>query len=195
MRIGSLLLFQALIFFVSASYAFSETYTYTDENGAMAFVDDPGKIPAKARKTMRSLDESPGESSVVESDSSNASNKVIEFYVQPHCGGICPIAEEYFQSRDYRYVKYMATYDYPENYERYKKHGGKGIPFIVIGSYKSDGFGTGTMGEIDKIMGHKTTYKEEEQMNKAIRKMDKEEHQRAWLTGKSVSQWGGPPKD
>lgn len=68
-KMNSIIVFLMLCFFVDASYA--ELIKYTDKDGTLCFVDDPGKVPKKYRHNII-RDE---EEVVVQTDSRNESRQ------------------------------------------------------------------------------------------------------------------------
>ncbi|BCG46287.1 glutaredoxin family protein [Citrifermentans bremense] len=142
---------------LGCSPALAEMYKWVDEKGVVTFKDTPPPSSKKRKKVKvyNDYDFAPapptqpaaaGKSgtSKVSSASQAASGKTsrfsgtVELYVTSWCG-YCKKAESYLKSNGIAYVAYDIEKDSAAN-RRHKELGGRGVPLIIIGSNKMNGF-------------------------------------------------------
>ena len=128
--------YTTLLLLVLVSVASAQIYTWTDENGAIHFGDNP-KNPAQARAVNV-------EPNVVESASGGQkapdgdSAKRVTMYATSWCG-YCNKARQYFRAKGIDYIEYDIEKD--ERARRmYDALGGKGVPVILVGKKRLNGF-------------------------------------------------------
>lgn len=139
-----------------ATGAFAETYTYTDASGAVSYVDDSGKIPARYRSKAKlsgemepvNLIESGGPAPlgtgkgklqpVKGAEAKKRFDGIIEMYVTSWCPA-CRSAESYIRKMGYQYVKYDVEKDDAAR-SRNDSYPGRGVPLIVVGDNNFRGF-------------------------------------------------------
>lgn len=135
--------------------AVAEMYRYTDSKGQLCFVDDISKVPKKYRKQLRSADDL-GEVSIVESPPAGTAKRAkpspgeapaaaarrfggtVELYAADWCPH-CRKAEAYMRAKGIAYVKHDIEKD-PAAKRRFDELGGGGVPLIVVGSHRMNGF-------------------------------------------------------
>lgn len=140
----------------SATVAFAETYSYTDASGALSYVDDPAKIPAKYRSKAKlpgemepvNLIESGGPAPlgagkgkrqpVKGAEAKKRFDGTIEMYVTSWCPA-CRSAESYIRKMGYQYVKYDIEKDAAAR-RRNDSYPGRGVPLIVVNDNNFRGF-------------------------------------------------------
>lgn len=131
----------------------AEMYSYTDGQGELHFVDDISKVPKKYRKKLKNLDNLPDVSVM---DATPAPKKgaargegarprrsewfsgTVEMYAADWCPH-CRKAEQYMTAKGIPFVKYDIDRDAGAK-RRYQELGAGGIPLILIGDKKMNGF-------------------------------------------------------
>ncbi|GFE62825.1 glutaredoxin domain-containing protein [Geobacter sp. AOG2] len=139
------------------SIAGAEMYQWVDENGAVTFKDTPPPASKKKKKVKvyRDNDFAPapppqpvsakptGKSAAAQVAQPAPSPQVhftgtVELYVTSWCG-YCKRAQSYLKSKGVPYVAYDIEQDSAAR-QRHKDLGGHGVPLIIIGSHKMNGF-------------------------------------------------------
>lgn len=142
---------------IGSSLALAEMYQWVDDKGVVTFKDTPPPSSKKRKKVKvySDYDFAPappsqpattGKSggSAAKSPSQAASTKssrftgTVEIYVTSWCG-YCKKAESYLKSKGIPYVAYDIEKDSAAD-KRHKELGGRGVPLIIIGSNKMNGF-------------------------------------------------------
>lgn len=167
-RFAMPLLFIALLAGLSAP-AQAELYRWVDEQGVVTYKDTPP--PARVKKgsvrvyqgqdfapappvaapaadrpaTARETTDSPRPPKSARAAQSAAQ---VELYKTVWCG-YCRQAESYLQRRGIAYTSYDIEQD-PAAKRRYKELGGRGVPFIVVGSQTLAGF---SPQALDQLLG------------------------------------------
>lgn len=134
----------------------AEVYTYTDGKGAVSYVDDLGKVPAKYRSKVKLLGEmeplnlidsggpTPAKNGKVKRPSAKAAEAgkrfdgTIELYVTSWCPA-CKSAESYIKKMGYQSVQYDIEKDAAAR-SRSNSYPGRGVPLIVVGDNSFRGF-------------------------------------------------------
>ena len=148
----------AIITLLSAvSLAGAEMYQWVDDNGVVTFKDSPppaskkrSKVkvyndsdfdpapppqPAPAKRKSKGSSTAAAQTSAPEKERFTGT---VEMYVTAWCG-YCKKAKEYMNSKGIPYVAYDIEKD-SAAFQRYKEHGVRGVPLIIIGSNKMSGF-------------------------------------------------------
>jgi glutaredoxin len=132
----------------------AEMYRYTDGKGQLCFVDDISKVPKKYRKQIRSADDLPevnvmqappastkrGSAAVAgqQKGSARRFDGTVELYSTEWCPH-CKRAEAYMLQKGIRFAKHDIEKDSAAK-RRYEELGAGGVPLILVGSEKMNGF-------------------------------------------------------
>lgn len=142
---------------LSSSLALAEMYKWVDDKGVVTFKDTPPPSSKKRKKVKVYSDHDfaaapPSQSATAGKSGTGAANSssqtaspkasrfngTVELYVTSWCG-YCKKAESYLKSNGVPYVAYDIEKDSAAN-KRHKELGGRGVPLIIIGSNKMNGF-------------------------------------------------------
>jgi len=133
-----------MLFFCTSSMSMAEIYKWTDANGKVHFSDKP-----PANKNVETIDEqrlasrassyTQAEIKILPTDSSAyQKNQKLIMYTTSSCG-YCAKAREYFAKQRIPFKE--KNIETSEKYHRqFKKIGGKGVPVILWGKNKMNGF-------------------------------------------------------
>ena len=144
-------------FMVCCSLASAEMYQWVDDNGVVTFKDTPPP-PSKRKNKVKvyyDSDFAPSPSTPPPAEKQNApstfkqiiqpspkkaqhANGPVEVYMTSWCG-FCKKTMKYLDSMGVSYVTYDIEKDNAARL-RHKELGGHGVPLIVIGSHKINGF-------------------------------------------------------
>ncbi|HTY21121.1 MAG TPA: glutaredoxin domain-containing protein [Geobacteraceae bacterium] len=147
---------------LAISSAGAEMYQWVDENGVVTFKDAPPPS-SKKRKKVKVYNDSDfaptppdqpgpstgnGKGTATKSSPSATAKKerftgTVEIYVTDWCG-YCKQAQRYMKSKGIPYVAYDIEKDSAAR-QRHKELGGRGVPLIIIGSEKMNGFSPETL--------------------------------------------------
>jgi glutaredoxin-like YruB-family protein len=140
------------------SPALAEMYKWVDDKGVVTFKDTPPPSSKKRKKVKvkvyNDYDFAPapliqpaaaGKSGTSKAGASQGApakssrfSGTVELYVTSWCG-YCKKAESYLKSNGIPYVAYDIEKDSAAN-QRHKELGGRGVPLIIIGSNKMNGY-------------------------------------------------------
>jgi glutaredoxin-like YruB-family protein len=143
---------------LGASLAGAEMYQWVDENGVVTFKDTPPPASKKRKKVKVYNDSDFAPAPPPQAAPAKGGNKssaarptpqpapqkqeqftgTVEMYVTDWCG-YCKKAQSYLKSRGIPFVAYDIEKD-PAAKRRHKELGGHGVPLIIIGSNKMNGF-------------------------------------------------------
>lgn len=141
----------ALLLFCHAWTARAEIYRYTDNKGALHFVDDISKVPKKYRIQLRNA-RPMRDISVVDTASAPARHRVedppprsrsngsndVELFVTSWCG-YCKKMERFLKEKGISYTRYDIEKDgYAAR--TYRELGGSGVPVTRIGTNVVHGY-------------------------------------------------------
>lgn len=116
-----------------ASVANAEIYSYVDESGRVVYSSEkPPGVEAVRKVTIRDN----SVSSMASYDESE--NKDVVMYSASWCG-ICKKARAYFEDQGIDYNEYDIDKD-PQGKREYTQLGGRGVPVILVGNKRMDGF-------------------------------------------------------
>lgn len=148
------LLLALLVFSVPAG---AEMYQWVDDNGVVTFKDTPPPASKKRRKVKVYNDGDfapapPAQPQPAPRAKANAAaapapapapkqerfSGTVELFVTDWCG-YCKKAQAYLKGRGIPYVAYDIEKDAAAN-KRYKELGGRGVPLILVGSNRMNGY-------------------------------------------------------
>lgn len=124
-------------------------YKWVDENGKVHFGDRPPESEQAEQVTVRiNTYQSPEISTEIFSGAKKAvaKNKKVVMYGTEWCG-VCKKAKRYFKERGIRYVEYDVEKS-ARGKRDYKKLNGKGVPIILVGDKRLNGFSSGSFEKI-----------------------------------------------
>ncbi|KAB0667237.1 DUF4124 domain-containing protein [Oryzomonas japonica] len=148
-----------IILSLGFSLAGAEMYKWVDENGVVTFKDTPPPASKKRRKVKVYSDSDFAPAPLTQPQPQPAKHNTtksalaptppappkkenfsgtVELYVTDWCG-YCKKAQAYLKGRGIPYVAYDIEKD-GTAHKRYKELGGRGVPLIIIGSNKMNGF-------------------------------------------------------
>jgi len=130
-----------IILCVLASAAFAEVYKWTDANGRVHYGDNPKegdnaeqvKLQINSYEAVTVTDYTPS----AEATESKKPKRVI-MYSTEWCG-YCKKAAKYFRENNIAFTEYDIEKD-PAAKKRYDALGAKGVPVILVGSKRMNGF-------------------------------------------------------
>lgn len=127
-----------LILLASASLQ-AEIYKWTDKNGKVRFGDRPPKTQqVETIKTKVNSMAEPGDHYSQGESSTTAKRKTVVMYSTSWCG-YCRKARQYFKQNNIPFKEYDIEKNKSAK-KRYDALGGRGIPLIVVGKKKVQGF-------------------------------------------------------
>jgi len=142
-----LLLFFCLFSFSQSS--FSEIYKWVDDAGEVHFTDRPPKDQKTEKVTVKinTYKNVSVSDNVFESNNKKTSrNKKIIMYSTTWCG-VCKRAKKYFQKNNIAYTEYDVEKS-SKGKRDYKKMNGRGVPIILIGKKRLNGFNASRFNQI-----------------------------------------------
>lgn len=159
-RTGGTMTMRMLFAIATVLLAFSisgaEMYQWVDENGVVTFKDTPPPASKKKKKVKVYQDSDFSPAPPPQPVSAKRSSKsaavpaaqvrftgTVEMYVTSWCG-YCKQAQSYLKSKGIPYVAYDIEKDSSAK-QRHKELGGHGVPLIIIGSNKMNGFSPESM--------------------------------------------------
>ena len=130
-RIGMLVFIAGML---AAGAAWSEIYRWTDANGKVHFADKPSV--EHSSKTVK-LRINTYESVSYKTSSVDVGRKVV-MYSASWCG-VCKRAKRYFQKQGIPFAEYDVEKS-SKGKSEYRKLGARGVPVILVGNKRMDGF-------------------------------------------------------
>ena len=119
---------------LAAGAAWSEIYRWTDANGKVHFADKPSV--EHSSKTVK-LRVNTYESVSYKTSSVDVGRKVV-MYSASWCG-VCKRAKRYFQKQGIPFAEYDVEKS-SKGKSEYRKLGARGVPVILVGNKRMDGF-------------------------------------------------------
>ena len=124
------------IFLLISFSTYAEIYVYTDENGKKHFTDKP---PKDAEVSIVEIKINSYESPNIESYSGSlASKDKVVMYSAVWCG-YCKKARNYFNENNIAFTEYDVEKS-SKGKRDYKNMNGKGVPIILVGKKRLNGF-------------------------------------------------------
>ncbi|MCP5439966.1 MAG: glutaredoxin family protein [Chromatiaceae bacterium] len=115
--------------------AHAEIYRWVDENGKVHFSDKPSWSHSSEQVTLRI---NTYEGVTYDTSSIDVGAKKVVMYSASWCG-VCKKAKRYFAEKGVTYTEYDVEKSV-EGKSAFKKLGGKGVPVILVGSRRMNGF-------------------------------------------------------
>ncbi|HHJ16051.1 MAG TPA: glutaredoxin family protein [Gammaproteobacteria bacterium] len=129
-------------------------YSWTDENGKVHYGDRPPVDRNAERVTVRvNTYESPSEITQVDSRTSSAPRGKVIVYTTQRCG-YCKKAKKFLKRNNIRYTEYDVETS-AKGKRDYKKLKGTGVPIILVGNQRMNGFSEGRLAGLLKNAGYK----------------------------------------
>lgn len=122
------------------SYVTSEIYSWTDENGKVHFSDKPS-VQHESKEVevkVNTYEAVTYENFSFESTKVKKTNKKVVMYSTIWCG-MCKKAKRYFKENKIKYKEYDVETT-SKGKRDYKKLDGKGVPIILVGDQRMNGF-------------------------------------------------------
>jgi glutaredoxin len=129
---GRLLLVSVLSVVVSGAQ--SEIYRWTDENGKVHFSDQPSR---EHRTEAVEVQVNTYESVSIDTSAFDTGKKVV-MYSASWCG-VCKKAKRYFKENDIKFTEYDIEKS-AKGRSDYRKLNTKGVPVILVGNERMNGF-------------------------------------------------------
>ena len=124
-----------IILFLAGS-ASAGIYKWVDENGKTHFTDRPPQSQKTEQVTLRINTYTTPE--ISELESVVAAGRGVIMYSTEWCG-VCKKAKRYFKQKGIRYTEFDIEKN-PKARAEFKRLGGKGVPVILIGKRRMNGF-------------------------------------------------------
>ncbi|MGH8494201.1 MAG: glutaredoxin domain-containing protein [Moraxellaceae bacterium] len=131
---------QALLLLAASAPALAEVYKWVDANGAIQFSDkQPAKPQSKVEKVkIEVVTYSFVKTTPVKIPLPAAARGHVTLYGTPWCG-YCKKARQYFQANNIPYRDLDVDSD-SQAKEEWQQMGGRGVPVILVGQQRMDGF-------------------------------------------------------
>jgi len=126
-------------------------YQWKDANGGVHIGDQP---PDPSRAQQISVRVNTYEGSAVEGQENafNGAGKKVVIYTSSRCG-YCKKAKAWFSSKGVAYTEYDVE-NSNKGQRDYKRLGGRGVPIILVGEQRLNGFSEGRLGAALKKAGY-----------------------------------------
>lgn len=124
-----------LVSLIISQASYSEIYKYTDKDGKVRFTDrkPSGNNKAETVKLKINTVKTPS----VSNNALGVNNKIV-MYSATWCG-VCKQARHYFQNKGIPFQEYDVEKSI-KGRKDFRRLGGKGVPIILIGNKRMDGF-------------------------------------------------------
>lgn len=136
-----------LIGFVAVPAAGGGVYKWTDKDGKTHFGDQP---PADARAEALRIQTYTGPAEVVEASDKTA--RGVTLFTAAWCG-VCKQAKDYFSKKGVAYTEYDVEKS-PTGKAEFKRLQGKGVPIILVGSRRMNGFSPDRLDQMLRDTGN-----------------------------------------
>jgi glutaredoxin len=141
----------SVFLFLLPSLAAAGIFSWTDETGKVHYGDRPPIDRAVDKVTVRvNTYASPSEISQLDSPA-NAQGKVV-LYTTQRCG-YCKMAKAYLKRKNIGYTEYDVETSKKGQLD-FKKLNGSGVPIILVGDQRMNGFSEGRMASMLKKAGY-----------------------------------------
>jgi glutaredoxin len=148
-RLSGLALLCGLTVPIAAAQA--GVYKWTDDQGRVHYSDAPPSR-GKSEQVKIRINSYTGPA-VVSKGPGAASGKEVLIYTTSWCG-VCKMAKGYLDSRGVRYREVDVETD-ANGKQEFAKLGGRGVPVILVGEGRMDGFDQGRLEAMLKAAGHR----------------------------------------
>ncbi|MEA3243529.1 MAG: glutaredoxin family protein [Pseudomonadota bacterium] len=126
-------------------------YQWKDANGGVHIGDQPPD-PSRAQQIAVRVNTYKGSAVEGQENALNGSEKKVVIYTTSHCG-YCKKAKAWFGSRGVAYTEYDVE-NSTKGQRDYKKLGGRGVPIILVGKQRLNGFSEGRLGAALRKAGY-----------------------------------------
>jgi len=125
-----------------------KVYKWTDPEGRVHFADNPAGVPDAEEVKIQTFT---GASDVV-LEGDDYGPRVVKILSTTWCG-VCKTAKQYLAGKGIYFSEYdVETSDIGRL--EYKRLGGKGVPIILVGNQRMDGFSAKKLDEMLKNVGY-----------------------------------------
>ena len=126
-------------------------YSWTDENGKVHFGDRP-PIDSKADEIRVRVNTYESASEISQVDFVSAPDRKVVLYTTQRCG-YCKKAKQFLQRNSIAYREYDVETS-SKGKRDFKKLNGQGVPIILVGKQRMDGFSEGRMAAMLRNAGY-----------------------------------------
>lgn len=147
-RVLLVLLAFVLLWPLGRSIQAGEVYKWTDAEGRVHFGDRPAAAPGAEEVKIRSF----SEASDVVMEGQDFGAREVKILTTTWCG-VCKQAKAYLAGRNIYFTEYDVETSAVGKQE-YKRLAGKGVPIILVGKQRMNGFSAATLDEMLKNVGY-----------------------------------------
>ena len=126
-------------------------YSWTDENGRVHFGDRP-PIASKANEMTVRVNTYESPSEITRSGFPTAAKDKVVLYTTQRCG-YCRKAKQFLKRRNISYTEYDVETSKKGKHD-FKKLNGRGVPIVLVGDQRMNGFSEGRMVSMLKSAGY-----------------------------------------
>ena len=129
---------------VMVGVAHSKIYKWVDENGKTHMSDKPPRtvdfdeVKVKVNVISSSIPSAQGAATATHQDKPESVNKKVIMYGAAWCG-VCKKAKRYFNANNIPFIEYDIDKS-SKGRREYEKLGGRGVPIILVGKQRMNGF-------------------------------------------------------
>lgn len=120
-------------------------YKYTDEAGQVYFTDRPPVDVQTEQITIR-VQSFEGQARIFDHNPIEAQPEAITIYTADWCR-VCHRAKKYMDDKGYQYIE-RDIENNPRARREFDRMGGKGVPVILVGNKRMDGFSAGQLEQL-----------------------------------------------
>ena len=141
----------SMLLFLLPALASAGIYSWTDENGKIHYGDRP-PIDREVQEVTVRVNTYSAPSEVTQLDSLTTAKGEVILYTTQRCG-YCRKAKAYLKRKNIRYKEYDVETS-KKGRRDYKELNGRGVPIILVGDQRMNGFSEGRMASMLKNAGY-----------------------------------------
>jgi glutaredoxin len=134
---------------VSLAVAADTVYKWKDEKGGLHYSNEPPPKDVDAKKVRLVIPSFGGPAEVTRAA---ATGRSVVLYGTSRCG-YCQAARDYLRARGIPFTEYDVESD-PVGREGFAALHGRGVPIILVGSMRMDGFNADSLGQMLAVAGY-----------------------------------------